>query len=103
MPGLGACGITSAPSDNIVAVSHYVFDAVQKGSDPNSNPLCGKKIRAKRFDASVNGYRSVDVTVVDRCVGCQPNDLDVTTSVFDQMADEALGRVDVTWAWLDYD
>lgn len=84
-----------------MAVSHYVFDAMQKGSDPNSNPLCGMKIRATRYNNEVGGWRSADVTVVDRCVGCQPNDLDTTTSVFDQLADQALGRVNVTWAWLN--
>lgn len=53
-----------------------------------------------RYNNEVGGWRSMDVTVVDRCVGCQPNDLDTTTSVFDQLADQALGRVNVTWAWL---
>jgi expansin (peptidoglycan-binding protein) len=43
----------------------------------------------------------VDVTVVDRCVGCQAYDLDFSPEAFDKMADEALGRVDVTWAFLD--
>jgi hypothetical protein len=101
-PGLGACGITSSSSDSIVAVSHYLFDAVQTGSNPNANPLCGKKIRATRYDEQVGAQRSVDLTVVDRCVGCQPTDLDVTTTVFDQLAPRDWGRVGVTWAWLDY-
>jgi hypothetical protein len=101
-PGLGACGITSSSSDNIVAVSHYLFDAAQTGSNPNANPLCGKKIRATRFNEQTGTQRSVDLTVVDRCVGCQPTDLDVTTSVFDQLGPRDWGRIGVTWAWLDY-
>ncbi|GAM88284.1 hypothetical protein ANO11243_063170 [Dothideomycetidae sp. 11243] len=99
-PGLGACGITSSSSDKIVAVSHLVFDAAQSGSDPNSNPLCGKKIRATRFNDAVNAQRSVDLTVVDRCVGCKATDIDVTLSAFTELAPEADGRVKVTWAWL---
>ena len=64
-PGMGACGVVSGDDDPIVAVSHYVFDAVQAGSNPNANPLCGRKIRAERND---NGaMKSVDLTVVDRC------------------------------------
>jgi hypothetical protein len=51
----------------IVAISHYVFDAASKSSDPNQNPLCGLMIRASRFDEQVNAQRSVDLKVVDRC------------------------------------
>ncbi|RMZ85900.1 hypothetical protein DV736_g6548, partial [Chaetothyriales sp. CBS 134916] len=99
-PGLGACGVTSSSSEDIVAVSHTLFDAAQSGTDPNANPLCGKKIRAKRYKEGV-GERSVDLTVVDRCVGCKATDIDVTTSAFDRLADLDLGRVTVSWSWLD--
>ncbi|KIW06104.1 uncharacterized protein PV09_03272 [Verruconis gallopava] len=102
-PGLGACGITNTASDSIVAISHLVFDAAQTGSDPNQNPLCGKKIRVSRYNEQVGAQRSVDVTVTDRCVGCKATDLDVTTSVFDQLADQDAGRVLATWAWLNVD
>ncbi|OJD09806.1 hypothetical protein AJ78_08918, partial [Emergomyces pasteurianus Ep9510] len=34
-------------------------------------------------------------------VGCKPNDVDVSISVFTQLALEENGRVDVQWAWLD--
>lgn len=95
-PGLGACGETSDSSDYIVSVSHYIFDAVSVGSNPNANPLCNKKIRAKIGD------KSADLTVVDRCVGCQPDDLDVTRTVFtDLTGDLDLGRVTVSWSWLN--
>lgn len=98
--GLGACGIDSDDSDAIVSVSHYIFDAVQTGSDPNSNPLCGRKIRATRVDERTGKQVSIDVKVVDRCTGCEPTDLDVSPAMFDTMADHDLGRVLVTWAWL---
>ncbi|KAI9827409.1 MAG: hypothetical protein M1819_006950 [Sarea resinae] len=99
-PGLGACGVTSSNNDEICAVSHLLFDAEKNGSDPNANPLCGLKIRASRFDEQVNARRSVDLKVVDRCVGCAATDLDLSPGAFDQLADPSLGRVDVTWAWL---
>ena len=66
-PGLGACGIDSGDNDAVVAVSHYTFDAVQTGSDPNQNPLCGRKIRATRVDERTGKSVSIDVTVIDRC------------------------------------
>lgn len=94
-PGLGACGFTDSGSDAIVAISHIVFDAVSVGSNPNANPLCGKKIRARRDD------KSIDLTVVDRCTGCQPTDIDVTRSVFADLASIAQGRVTVSWSWLE--
>lgn len=61
-PGLGACGVTSGDDDHIVSISHFVFDAVSTGSNPNANPLCGHKLRA------VWDGNSIDLTVVDRCV-----------------------------------
>jgi hypothetical protein len=100
---MGACGIVNSDSDSIVAVSHLVFDAAQTGSNPNNNPLCGKKLRASRWNEKAGAQRSVDLTVTDRCVGCKATDIDVTISAFDQLADRDKGRVTTTWAWLDVD
>ena len=100
-PGLGACGHASSDSDYVVSVSHALFNAEAKGSDPNANPLCGLRLRAQRFNDEAGGMRSVDLTVVDRCVGCQPTDIDVSPAAFAQLANADLGRVKVTWAWLD--
>ncbi|KAL4966210.1 RlpA-like double-psi beta-barrel domain-containing protein [Aspergillus stella-maris] len=94
-PGLGSCGITSTSSEKICAVSHTVFDAALTSGNPNENPLCGLKLRIRR------GESSVDVTVVDRCPGCEVDDLDVSSSVFEELGDLAEGRVTVQWAWLE--
>lgn len=94
-PALGACGFTNSGSDSIVAVSHLVFDAVSTSANPNANPLCGKKIRARREG------KSVDLTVVDRCTGCKATDIDTTRGVFGDMADIDDGRVSVEWSWLE--
>ncbi|TID23540.1 hypothetical protein E6O75_ATG03176 [Venturia nashicola] len=102
-PGMGACGIVNSESDKIVAISHLVFDAAQVGSNPNSNPLCLKKIRVSRFNEQAGAQRSVDLIVTDRCVGCKATDIDTTTPVFDSLADHDKGRVVTTWAWLDVD
>ncbi|KAM0708593.1 hypothetical protein Q7P35_005245 [Cladosporium inversicolor] len=102
--GLGACGETNTDSDMIVSVSHIIFDAAgsssSKGGNSNANPLCGLMIRAERYDEDRGERRSVDLKVVDRCTGCQPNDLDVTYAAFDKLASRDRGRVKVTWAWL---
>ncbi|KAK5952632.1 hypothetical protein OHC33_006224 [Knufia fluminis] len=94
-PALGACGMTNNAGDAIAAVSHVIFDAVKVGTNPNANPLCGKKIRATK------GGKSIDLTVVDRCTGCQPKDIDVTRSVFKDLANIDEGRVPVEWSWLE--
>jgi hypothetical protein len=44
--------------------------------------------------------KSIDLTVVDRCVGCQATDLDLSYSAFGYLADMSLGRVIGEWAWL---
>jgi hypothetical protein len=103
-PGLGACGEVSTEDDAIVAVSHLLFDAAgsstNTGGNSNMNPLCGKMIRAQRYDSDVGAMRTVDLKVVDRCTGCAPTDLDTTVAIFGEMANVDRGRVDVTWAWL---
>jgi len=99
-PGLGACGIVSSSTQSICAVSHIIFDVASTSGNPNDNPLCGKMIRITRYDSSVGSNRSADVEVVDRCVGCKADDLDLSLSVFDSLAEEAQGRVVGSWAWL---
>ena len=81
-------------------MSHVIFDAASTGSNPNANPLCGKKIRITRTKENGSGNNTVDVEVVDRCVGCKAEDLDLSLSVFDKLANEAKGRVTGSWAWL---
>jgi hypothetical protein len=116
-PGLGACGYTSTGQQNIVSISHLVFDAVPNGGNPNHCPLCGKQIRISH--ANQDGTTaSVMATVVDRCkryllpfslalkltsckgVGCAPTDLDVAPAVFTQLAPMGDGRVKATWEWV---
>lgn len=92
-PGLGACGVTSLESDFIVAISHELYDANAAGANPNNNPLCGKKITAF-YEGN-----SVEVTVVDRCEGCKYYDLDFSPSAFSKLANQDLGRIDITWEW----
>ncbi|KAA8575140.1 hypothetical protein EYC84_004347 [Monilinia fructicola] len=99
-PALGACGIESSSTESICAVSHIIFDAASTSSNPNANPLCGKKIRITRRKESGSGNSTVDVTVVDRCVGCKAEDLDLSLTVFKKLAQEAEGRVIGSWAWL---
>jgi len=94
--GLGACGITNSDSDHIAAVSHLLFDAFPNynGVNPNSNPICGRKVTA-----TYQG-KSVTVSITDRCTGCALTDLDFSPSAFGELADFSLGRLSgVKWNW----
>ena len=55
-------------------------------------------MRITRFDERKNGNTSVDVMVVDRCVGCKATDVDLSMKMFTTLADEALGRTTASWA-----
>ncbi|KAG6878220.1 hypothetical protein C0993_010641 [Termitomyces sp. T159_Od127] len=113
--GLGACGIVNKDTDHIAAVSHLLFDAFPyvfsslidlfpissvisgyNGLNPNTNPLCGKKVSVSY------GGKSVVVTLTDRCEGCALTDLDLSPAAFDVLADPSVGRLHgMTWKWLD--
>ncbi|OJT03036.1 hypothetical protein TRAPUB_6379 [Trametes pubescens] len=96
--GLTACGITNKDTDYIAAVSHLLFDTYPgyNGVNPNSNPLCNRKVKA-----TYQG-KSVTVAITDRCTGCALTDLDFSPSAFDQLASEDLGRLSgMTWVWAD--
>ncbi|PWW78739.1 plant expansin-like protein, partial [Tuber magnatum] len=93
-PALGSCGIVSSSSDPVCAISHLLMDA-KKTADPNKNPLCGSTILV-----SYNGGKQVPVKIVDRCVGCAQDDLDLSPSAFEAMgADKNAGRVKIAWGF----
>jgi len=100
-PGFGACGFQNTSTEAICAVSHILWDAASVSANPNNNPLCGQMIRITRFNATTGGNQSVDVEVVDRCVGCAAVDLDLSLKMFTSLADESLGRTLASWAWLN--
>jgi hypothetical protein len=93
-PGLCACGQTHGDGDYVVALSHADFDPSTPNGNPNNNPLCGRRLRA-----SYNG-KSVEVTVVDRCVACNSGGLDLSPAAFGALADLGLGVIYGTWDWI---
>ncbi|KAI1401509.1 RlpA-like double-psi beta-barrel-protein domain-containing protein-containing protein [Hypoxylon fuscum] len=89
-PGLGACGKYNKESDHIVALA-----PAQYGNDanPNKAKVCGKKISIHY------GGKTATATVVDKCPGCASGSIDVSPSVFKQLASLDKGRVKVTWGY----
>ncbi|KAI1088900.1 barwin-like endoglucanase [Rostrohypoxylon terebratum] len=90
-PGLGACGKTNTQADHIVAVS-----PAQYGNDanPNKAKVCGRKIKISY------GGKSATATVTDKCPECLSGSIDVSPSVFKELAPLAKGRVKVTWNYV---
>lgn len=88
-PGMGACGWTNSESDKIVALNVDQF-----GSTSNGNENCGKKIKIE-----YNG-KEVEVEVTDKCPGCKYGDLDLSPAAFDELADEAEGRIQINWSFV---
>jgi len=96
-PDLGACGFENNSTQLIVAVSWSIYDNYPgyNGGDPNTNPVCGRKI-----NANYEG-KSVIVTVVDRCTGCNETDLDFSPGAFGHLAGLSVGRIyNMTWTWM---
>jgi len=91
--GLGSCGLTNDNSQLVVGVSTGFFnDFPGATTNPNNNPICGKKITASF------GGKSVTVEIVDKCTGCAQFDLNFSPAAFDVLANEDLGRIhNVTW------
>jgi len=100
-PGLGACGRTNTDNDNICAISHTLYDASNNSPNPNTNPLCGRTLRATHRDSVSGQDKSLVLTVVDRCEACAEWDVDLTPGAFARLeGDPGLGRVKVRWGWV---
>ncbi|XXH02813.1 hypothetical protein Hte_009200 [Hypoxylon texense] len=83
-PGLGSCGQTDTEADKVVALSPSQFSTLPD--------LCGKDIVI-----TLNG-KNTTAKVVDKCPACSPNSIDVSPSVFQDLASLDAGRLQVSWS-----
>ena len=82
-----ACNIAAQPGEPIVAISYLKFGS----GNPNSDPLCGSYISI--YNPS-NGQTLNNVKVVDKCMGCKAEDIDVNVELFGMLGlDSGRGRV----------
>lgn len=92
--GLGACGKTHYDTNAVVALSAYDYGTED---NPNHAAVCGRwiKITAKG--------RTTRAQVWDKCPGieCPSGSIDVSPSVFQDIADLSVGRLEVTWDFED--
>ncbi|KAI1500830.1 RlpA-like double-psi beta-barrel-protein domain-containing protein-containing protein [Biscogniauxia marginata] len=81
-PGLGSCGTTNSDSEHVVALASSQF--------ASSSP-CGKTIEITKDG------KTATATVVDKCPSCAEGSIDVSSTVFQSLADLSVGRTTVTW------
>uniref|UniRef100_A0A8H7K867 RlpA-like protein double-psi beta-barrel domain-containing protein n=1 Tax=Bionectria ochroleuca TaxID=29856 RepID=A0A8H7K867_BIOOC len=88
--GLGSCGQVKTDSDAVVALSAADYG---EWANPNQATVCGKWIKI-----TANG-KTVRAQVWDKCPGgeCVSGGIDVSPSVFTQIADLSVGRLTVSW------
>ena len=72
-------------TDYVVAIGHALYENAQVSSNPNDNPYCGKKISATLPSTG----KTVTVTVVDKCSGCNDNSLDFSGGAWDDITNSA--------------
>lgn len=85
--GLGACGETTDGSvDKVIALPVGLM-----GSQSNGNPYCGKTVTIKK------GSKTTTATVVDKCMGCEGNSIDLSNAAFLELAEFDVGRTTATW------
>ena len=69
--------------------------AAQGVANPNDNPLCGKSITISY------GGKTVQATIEDTCPGCAQDGLDLTPTLFSQLANLDEGRVGGVQWWFN--
>lgn len=90
-PGLGSCGAYSSSSDAVVALS---ISMMGNPSNPNANPKCFSRIRIHNPTTGGTHW----ATIVDTCYACAHEDIDVSESLFAQVAPGGNGRVEgIEW------
>ncbi|KAL9029175.1 MAG: hypothetical protein Q9196_002546 [Gyalolechia fulgens] len=89
--GLGACGWTNDGRTEKV----FALAAGMMGPQSNGNPFCGRQA-----EISVNGKTAIG-RLVDKCGGCDGQDIDLSHALFQELASEPLGRIpNVAWHFI---
>ena len=85
--GLGACGETTDGSvEKVIALPFGLM-----GAQSNGNPYCGKTVTIKK------GSKTTTATVVDKCMGCIGNSIDLSNAAFLELAELSVGRTTAEW------
>ncbi|KAL8870440.1 MAG: hypothetical protein Q9174_003519 [Haloplaca sp. 1 TL-2023] len=90
----GSCGIGWTAGQDIVALSHIYMHASEYPNG-NLNPRCGSKISIRNVETG----EAHEATVIDTCMGCAEESIDVNEELFKKIAPNGDGRVhNVEWS-----
>ncbi|KAJ3571961.1 hypothetical protein NP233_g3401 [Leucocoprinus birnbaumii] len=96
--GVGACGVELDKTMKIAALAAAYFDSYPGANpaNPNTNPLCGKKVKV------MVGGKSTQVTILDRCADCPAAfNIDLAEAAFQELLDPSVGRTQGTWDFIN--
>lgn len=85
-PGEGNCGQWNTDNDPIVAISLSRYNS-------NNGANCNQWLKITN---TANG-NTASAYVRDSCPGCGWNDLDMSPSLFSQLADLSVGELQISW------
>ncbi|EST05269.1 RlpA-like double-psi beta-barrel domain protein [Kalmanozyma brasiliensis GHG001] len=83
-PNQGACGKWNTGADKIVALSADIYD---------QGDHCFDGVRI------CHGGKCVNAKVADLCPGCKHTSLDMSPSLFKELADPDVGVIDIQWSF----
>ncbi|KAL9123347.1 MAG: hypothetical protein Q9175_008368 [Cornicularia normoerica] len=96
--GLGSCGKQYQDTDKVAALAAVSMRAYNP-SNPNNNPLCGHKVKVWN---TAKPSTTVTVAIVDTCPGCAGHyDLDLSPGAFNQLANPSVGRIHISWEFVE--
>ena len=96
--GFGSCGHQNQDTDHVAALATGSM-SLYNPSNPNNNPLCGHKVKVWESAKPAN---SVVVSIVDTCPGCHGKyDLDLSPAAFNKLADPNVGRIKISWEFVE--
>ncbi|KAI9779665.1 MAG: hypothetical protein M1835_004640, partial [Candelina submexicana] len=83
----GACGwVNDGATEDVVALPHGMM-----GEQSNGNPFCGRTV-----NVSLNG-KTASAKVVDKCMGCEGQSIDLSDHLFGQLGNPDIGRTQAKW------
>jgi len=86
---MGACGWSNdGDTENVVALPFELM-----GTESNGNPYCGQTITIK----STATGKTTTAMVVDKCMGCVGNSIDLSNAAFLELDSLSIGRTTADW------
>lgn len=86
-PAKGACGwVNNGKVEDVIALPHEMM-----GFQSNGNPFCGRTVMISY------GGKTASAKVVDKCMGCKGQSIDLSMHLFGQLEILDVGRSQAQW------